>query len=345
MSFVFQWRQATTRLAHRVGSLLLVSLAATSSGAAGTVLSTGFEPPSYPQGPLENVPGWLTAGSGVSSATVQSATAHSGSQAVSVTRVANSDRRWAVPQTNLPSQRFIAIDWDMRVSPSSASGGFGPFLGVEAYDGENDDNGIRILGSLGVDATTRDVLYQIQDTAEFTETTFKVAYNEWYHYRIVLDFQTDSYRGFVNNMQVASTGFADRGFGLNDFTDADIAALAAGFDQLSQSLSATAVFDNFVIRDGLVGDYDIDGDVDAADAARWRTTFGNSVAKPGTGADGNGNGVVDAADYVVWRETVGASLFPTAGAGFASVVVPEPASVLLAVLGILGSTLAFLRRR
>jgi hypothetical protein len=327
--------------AHHAAFLLLIALlAGRSASAAGTVLATSFEPP-YPLGALENVPGWVSApSSGASSAIVQNTVAHTGSQAVLVTRSANSDRRWAVPQVNLPSQRFIAVDWDMRVSPSSASGGFGPFLGVETYDA---NNGINVLGSLGVDASTRDVLYQIQDTAELTESGFEVAYNEWYHYRILLDFQTDSYRAYVNDNLVATTGFADRGFGLNDFTDADISAIAAGFDEISQGLSASAVIDNFVIRDGLVGDYDIDGNVDVDDRIRWRTVFGSSIAPPGNGADGNRNGVVDAADYVLWRKNVGASLFP--GSGLGASVVPEPMGLLLGAIAFHGLAAILARRR
>ena len=122
-----------------------------------------------------------------------------------------------------------------------------------------------------------------------------VLFNEWYHYRLVLDFGTDSYRGYVNGMLVATTGFVDRGFGLDNFSDADISAFAASPDAVSQGLSASAVFDNFVIRDGLLGDYDIDGDVDTADYTKWRMTFGTAVSPAGNNADGNKNGVVDAA--------------------------------------------------
>jgi hypothetical protein len=337
MSIAFQARQLLAPLAHFVACLLLLTLAGSSAHAAGTVMAVTFEPP-YAPGPLENNPGWVTAGSGSSSAIVQNAFAHpsSGSQAVLVTRSANSDRHWAVPQDrlNLPSQRFIAIDWDMRVSPATGGSGFGPFVGVDAYDANNSDSSIKLLGALGVDASTRDVLFQ---NPSLSETEFKVSYNEWYHYRILLDFSSHSYKGYVNGMEVVTSPFADGN--LDDFTDADIAAFAAAPDTSSRALSANAVFDNFVIRDGLIGDYDIDGDVDATDAARWRSAFGTSVATPGNGADGNGNGVVDAADYIVWRENVGASLFSSSGSGLGSVVVPEPAGVLLALLVIIGSAL------
>jgi hypothetical protein len=98
-----------------------------------------------------------------------------------------------------------------------------------------------------------------------------------------------------------------------------------------------------VIRDGLAGDYDLDGDVDNADYDRWRATFGQSVVS-GNLADGNGNGIVDAADYVVWRNNLGASLFMgvSPGLGAAAIsVVPEPAAVVLGLAGL--SAAAFLR--
>jgi hypothetical protein len=221
----------------------------------------------------------------------------------------------------------------MRVFPTNSPTGFGPFFGIEAYDADNADNGIRIVGALGVDANTGDVLYQLQDTGNLTESGTVVQSNQWHHYQLVLDFATDTYQGYVNGSLVASTGFVDRAFNLNDFTDADITAIGASFDDVSQGLSSAAVFDNFVIRQGLgqglLGDYDMDGDVGSADYSRWRATFGQMVAGPGNGADGNGNRTVDAADYVVWRNAL------ATGSGSGSVPVPEPASVLLGLIGLL----------
>jgi hypothetical protein len=282
--------------------------------------------------------GWKSAGNGFSTATVVPNIGISNSQAVQVLRVGGSDRRWAVPHLpGLPSQRFVAIDWDMKVhqAPDPTQSGFGPFFGVDSYD---DTTGApRVLGALGVDASTGDVLYQVQDTAALTETGIDVAFGQWNHYRIVLDFATDTYYGLVNGTVRAVTGFADRQFGLNEFTDADIATFAAAPDSVSQTLSSTAVYDNFSVRDGLAGDYDIDGDVDHADYNRWRATFGAFVF-PGRFADGNNNGVVDAADYVVWRNNLGTSLFSGLGAGAsvglgaAVAAVPEPSSLILGLL-------------
>jgi hypothetical protein len=231
------------------------------------------------------------------------------------------------------------VDWEMRVAGpagNSGAGEFGPFFGVDAYD----DNGPQpfVLGALGVDATTAEILYQRTDSGIIDTEGFTVAFNEWNHYQLVFDFVQDTYMGFVDGVAVMpETGFVDRGFNLDDFTDADIAAFEIAFDPASQALTGSAVFDNFVVRDGLVGDYNGDGVVDGDDYDFWQATFGSTVT-PGHGADGNADGKVDAADYVAWRVNEGLSLFPGAGGsgssqlGLASALVPEPASVLLLLL-------------
>jgi hypothetical protein len=76
------------------------------------------------------------------------------------------------------------------------------------------------------------------------------------------------------------------------------------------------------------GDYNADGTVNAADYVVWRNTLGSV---DDLRADGNGNEMIDAGDYDIWK-----SLFGThygSGAGSLATV-PEPASALLAVVGI-----------
>jgi hypothetical protein len=303
------------------------------------VLNAGFEQPDYQPGALQTQAGWLWDGTGqstvgASSAVVQNAIAKTGSQAVLVTRAPNSDRHWAVPKTGLPTQRFIAVDWDMRVSQTPVSSGLGPFFGVDSNDRAS--GFARVLGTLGVDASSGEVLYQQTQTGYLTATTSIVAFDQWNHYRLVLDFLTDSYKGFVNGVQVVDSHFVDDTafLELNTFSDADIMSVAAGGDPVSQVITSSAVYDNFVVRDGLLGDYDIDGDSDNADYDRWRATFGQSVGVPGNLADGNKNGVVDAADYAVWRDNLGTSLFTGVGPGLGSAVVPEPGTLALSVISL-----------
>jgi hypothetical protein len=86
---------------------------------------------------------------------------------------------------------------------------------------------------------------------------------------------------------------------------------------------------------GVMGDYNGNGIVDAADYTVWRDTLG-SISN--LAADGNINGVIDAGDYDVWKSNFGNH--SGAGAGV-NAAVPEPATCVLLLAG----TLALLSRR
>jgi hypothetical protein len=68
----------------------------------------------------------------------------------------------------------------------------------------------------------------------------------------------------------------------------------------------------------LAGDYNQDGQVDAADYVVWRDSLGSTEF---LAADGNGNSVIDAEDYTVWQRNFG-----TAPASRVLHPVPEPPS-------------------
>jgi hypothetical protein len=82
----------------------------------------------------------------------------------------------------------------------------------------------------------------------------------------------------------------------------------------------------YEIEVALAGDFDMDGDVDAADYLVWKGAFGSSGPR-GTGADGNRNEVIDAADYIVWRNNLSAGI-----GGDMPAAVPEPATAFILVL-------------
>jgi hypothetical protein len=86
----------------------------------------------------------------------------------------------------------------------------------------------------------------------------------------------------------------------------------------------------------LLGDYNQNGVVDAADYTVWRNTLGAMVSVF-SGADGNGNNQIDAGDYTVWKahfgETAGGPGGSSAGASPSQAAVPEPATLSL-MLGI-----------
>lgn len=75
---------------------------------------------------------------------------------------------------------------------------------------------------------------------------------------------------------------------------------------------------------GLIGDYNSDGKVDAADYTVWRDKLGSSAVLPNRDPANSGN--VSAADYNSWKSHFG----QMAGAGSLDVAaVPEPASALM----------------
>ncbi|MGL4511459.1 MAG: hypothetical protein ACRCT8_00070 [Lacipirellulaceae bacterium] len=74
---------------------------------------------------------------------------------------------------------------------------------------------------------------------------------------------------------------------------------------------------------GIVGDYNRDGVVNAADYTVWRDTLGSTSDLR---ADGDLNGSIGSNDYTVWRNRYGAT-------SSTSVAVPEPGGVLLVAAG------------
>jgi hypothetical protein len=78
-----------------------------------------------------------------------------------------------------------------------------------------------------------------------------------------------------------------------------------------------------------VGDFDGDGEVDAADLDVWQGAFGLTAA-----ADADGDGDSDGNDFLLWQRNVGAGV---AGAP-ASGAVPEPGAAILMVLSVAALT-------
>jgi len=107
---------------------------------------------------------------------------------------------------------------------------------------------------------------------------------------------------------------------------------------LSPDLSWRLIYGPFGVQllvdsDGTVnnppGDYNRDGIVDAGDYVVWRKSLDSAGS---LAADGNGDGRVDQDDYTVWRTNFGKTGPPAAGQAAG---VPEPASILIAMLAML----------
>jgi hypothetical protein len=310
-------------------------------------------PNTMPDAPNLGQQGWvgidqIAETENVETAVIQSTIKKSGSRALQVERAAGVDNRWAVVFGNssnpdtlavtlvqnripLPSapHRFMLIDWDMLVvdaEGNSQGGELGPYFGVEAYDSASSPPNNGLLGSLGVDASTGQVVYQQTGNGEFKNTGQVVDFGVWNHFAILLDYSLDSYRMFLNGAPIGSYGFVDGSLGLNHFTDADIAALAIDGNAASTAIEGTAYFDNFRVLEGVPGDFDLDGDVDQFDLTPWKTAYGATAV-----GDANGDGVTSGSDFIVWQQNLGVDLVPAVAAESS---VPEPATAILAMFAL-----------
>jgi T5SS/PEP-CTERM-associated repeat protein len=125
------------------------------------------------------------------------------------------------------------------------------------------------------------------------------------------------------------------------FSTIQLPMLAAGLVWDTSRLYTTGVLR---VIGNLPGDYNRNSVVDAADYIVWR----NSLSQSGSGlaADGNGNNQIDTGDYDVWRTHFGQIVGSGAGSdNFTNSAVPEPASIVLLLLGFAGlSSVARSRR-
>jgi hypothetical protein len=236
-------------------------------GFTTTFLGTGqlegqVNPPGFGQSPPPMPPGQWLRPLGVQTGTgvVQSSVVKNGTQAVRIERVGNSPDRWGVPVNHLAypdyptppvgedAQPCLCINWDMLVEGPSGSGddAFGPYFGVEAND--DDVNGIHLLGSLGVDATTGEVLYQAPGSGNLTAAGPSAAFGTWHNYQIKLDYSTHEYTIRHDGVPLGTFAFVD---GPNDqFSEANIFALPAAGDPDNLARAGIAYFDNFLVREG-----------------------------------------------------------------------------------------------
>jgi hypothetical protein len=93
------------------------------------------------------------------------------------------------------------------------------------------------------------------------------------------------------------------------------------------------------------GDYNGNGEVDAADYVVWRDTLDQMVTSPGSGADGNASGTVDTADYDFWRARFGNMVAGGSSFGALNAAVPEPTSAAHILIGVFALRMCAVDRR
>ncbi|HMO87060.1 MAG TPA: SGNH/GDSL hydrolase family protein [Lacipirellulaceae bacterium] len=84
------------------------------------------------------------------------------------------------------------------------------------------------------------------------------------------------------------------------------------------------------LLDGLPGDFNTDGQVDAADLALWYAGYGTTDAVRRQG-DADDNGLTDGADFLLWQQRLGANVLTHTLA--TTTPVPEPGAAWLAAVG------------
>jgi arabinogalactan endo-1,4-beta-galactosidase len=100
------------------------------------------------------------------------------------------------------------------------------------------------------------------------------------------------------------------------------------FDQNGSLLPAASAFEQFLPAQ-IPGDYNQDGNVDAADYILWRKTLGSTTRLAANGDDmGTSAGVIDQADFDLWRARFGG----TAGTAQTATTVPEPVTTILLLI-------------
>jgi hypothetical protein len=117
----------------------------------------------------------------------------------------------------------------------------------------------------------------------------------------------------------------------NNAADRNLDGNSNGYTALEDYLNFLV---GFPAPGDLFGDYNDDGVVDAADYAVWRDAQEAGASSLMNRGPGN-SGLVDEDDYATWRANFGmTSGGESTAAGAANLPVPEPASIVLVVLGV-----------
>jgi hypothetical protein len=219
---------------------------------------------------------------------------------------------------------FAANWWDVNNGSSYVNAAFNMYVNYDGAGGQFGDTSIdadtsniaqsAIYASVDSDDPNRMVVVAINRTASAQTTGIAVTHDRVFDHAEV-------YR------------FTDSSANITHAADIELDLLNA----FQYTMPAYSVTTFVLIADGLVGDFNRDGTVDAVDYTVWRNSFG---AIGNTAADANEDNLVDADDYALWKEHYGNSEAFGAG-GLAAV--PEPATLGLAFLAACLSVLSLPR--
>jgi hypothetical protein len=181
--------------------------------------------------------------------------------------------------------------------------------------GTIEKDGKLVRGAADVDlfrfqpSSTGQYVIQAQGVGEFGADTFLRVFSSS---GTQLALNDDAGPGTLNSeVSISLTAGQTYYFGVNGYSPQ-----AQNYDALTGGGAAPGSIGDYslsVSSARIVGDYNRNGAVDAADYVVWRKTLGNSVP-PFSGADGGGDGTVDPGDYGLWRNNFGRTAASAAGA-------------------------------
>lgn len=99
------------------------------------------------------------------------------------------------------------------------------------------------------------------------------------------------------------------------------------------TLNATSSF--YVALSGIPGDFQLNGAVDDADLAIWKSGFGVAAGATASNGDANADGLVDGADLLIWQGSHGTQP-PAIGSDLATLPEPGTLGTCLAALTAIG---------
>lgn len=175
--------------------------------------------------------------------------------------------------------------------------------------------------------------HEFGDSEEFTRLQPEIVVPiKWFNNGVIFETILDLLANAPNPAEVAALDFMhtvtlppiflgdESGNPIPELADYDLHIVGEDGYEYPVTLSATA--------DPLVGDYNHNGTVDAADYVVWRDSLGQSGM--GLAADGDDSEMIDAADYEIWKQHFGES----ASGGGSAAPVPEPTAAVALVLGV-----------
>jgi hypothetical protein len=257
---------------------------------AQLLYETSFENPPFTPGNIAGQDGWQEYHLGVANrGQISTERALSGTQSLKITPVNGGANSWwwktVTHDTRVSPNKIIDIRWDMYLLPGTAQGRYG----IDVYS-----DIVERVCALAVGSSNTIILIRYPDgfTEQLVDTGIAVQRERWNRFRLVIDYNTGTFAGFVNGQVVGSGRINSRAGAV--FGDADVWHFNFGGDS-----NDAAFFDNLRIRAiatlAQEGDVDGSGCVDDADLLIVLFAFGSSDPS----ADINQDGIVDDADLLI----------------------------------------------